>query len=150
MKNILLCFCLTLCLAACDPPIDSKLKIVNTSNQPVLIFYNTEGTNHSIRGLSLDYDPFHEIHRADTSRSYRDSVLVDSPDYLLPGDTVSANLGFGSWESHIGSGHLWVYVIEPETVLKNDWKNILEGKKWKEVHSLTLDQVKAKNWIVKL
>lgn len=80
----------------------------------------------------MDYNPFHEIHRADTIRGYRDSILLASPHYLLPGDTLSAELGVGSCESHIGNGHLWVYVIGPETVLKNDWKDIAEGQKWEK------------------
>lgn len=150
MKVILPGFCLLIGIWACDPPIDSKLKLVNTSDQPVLITYNAEGTNHTINGLSGEYNPFHDIKQADTTRGYQIGLLKDDPNYILPGDTIAAYLGPGKWESHIGTGKLWVYVFKPETVLSNDWDGIRMGQRWAKVYSLTLDQVKAKNWVISL
>lgn len=150
MRINLLWICILSVVWACDPPIDTKLKLVNASNKPVLITYNAEGTNHTINGLSGDYDPFHEIHQADTTRGYQSGLMKDNPNYILPGDTISAQLGTGRWENHIGNGKLWVYVFEPETVLNNDWDGMRLGQKWDKVYSLTLDQVKAKNWVISL
>jgi hypothetical protein len=150
MKIILLWLCLLFGVWTCDPPSDTKLKLINASNKPVLIAYNTEGTNHTINGLSGDYNPFHEIQQADTTRGYQIGLMKDNPDYILPGDTISAQLGTGKWENHIGNGKLWVYVFKPETVLSNDWDEIRMGQKWDKVYSLTLDQVRAKNWIINL
>lgn len=150
MKIILLWLCILFGVIACDPPIDTKLKLINASDKPVLIIYNTEGTNHTINGLSGDYNPFHEIQQADSTRGYQMGLMKANPDYILPGNTISAQLGVGKWENHIGNGKLWIYVFKPETVLSNDWDGIRMGQKWDKVYSLTLDQVKAKNWVISL
>jgi hypothetical protein len=150
MKPMLLLLCILFELLACDPAIDTKLKLINASNKPVLIMYNTEGKNHEIHGLSENYNPFHEIQQADSTRCYQARVMKDNPNYVLPGDTISAHLGVGKWENHIGNGKLWVYVFKPETVLNNNWDGIRLGQKWNKVYSLTLDQVKAKNWVISL
>jgi hypothetical protein len=150
MKLLLLLLCISFGVLACDPPTDTKLKLINASDKPVLIIYNTEGTNHDINGLSGDYNPFHEIQQADSTRGYKIGLMKDNPNYILPGDTISVHLGVGKWENHIGNGKLWVYVLKPETVLNNDWDGIRLGQKWNKVYSLTLDQVKAKNWVISL
>lgn len=152
MRAFLLWTCLLSCLQACvwDPPSDDKLRLINASNEPVLVCYNTEGTNHTINGLSGDYNPFHEIQQADTTRGYQRGLLRDSPEYIMPGNSISAQLGPGSWEGHIGNGKLWVYVFKPETVLNYDWDSIRMGQRWTKVYSFTLDQVKSMNWVISL
>ena len=152
MRIFLILICLLLDAQACvwDPPIDSKLKLINASNEPVLVYYNVEGTNHTVNGLSGDYNPFHEIQRADTTRGYQLGLLKDSPEYIVPGGSMQAHLGPGKWEGHIGNGKLWIYVFKPETVLKYDWDSIRMGQKWSKVYSLTLDQVEARDWFISL
>ena len=146
---ITLWLCLGLGIWACDPPIDTKLKLVNVSNEPILIFYAVDGRNYAENGLSA-YNPFQEIQQADTTRAYQSRLLEDNPNYVASGDTIRAQMGPGKWEGHIGSGKLWVYVFKPETVLNNDWDSIRMGQKWSKVYSLTLDQVEAKNWVISL
>lgn len=150
MKITPLWLCILVGVLACDPPTDTKLKLINASDKPVLIIYNTEGKNHDVNGMSGDYNPFHEIQQADSTRGYQIGLMKDNPNYILPGDTIAAHLGVGKWENHIGNGKLWVYVFKPETVLNNDWDGIRMGQKWDKVYSLTLDQVKAKNWVITL
>lgn len=102
-----------------------------------------------IDGL-FSFNPFYVIQQADTTRGYQAGLMKDDPNYILPGDAISAHLGVGKWENHIGNGKLWVNVSKPETILNNDWDGIRMGQKWDKVYSLTLDQVKAKNWVIKL
>ena len=77
MKVVLLWICLAFCLEACmEPPIDSKLKLVNASEKPFLVVYMVD-SNHDqrINGLS-NFNPFHVIQQADTTRGYQAGLLT--------------------------------------------------------------------------
>ena len=151
MKRIAYWVCLLYCLGACmDPPIDSKLKLINTSNRAMLVVYTVDDRSYqAINGLP-DYNPFQEIQQADTTRGYQAGLLKDNPKYIAPNDTISAHLGMGKWEAHIGQGKLFVYVFNPQTVLNTSWEAIRLGKKWDHVYSFTLDQVEAMDWAIRL
>lgn len=151
MKHIAYWVFLIYCSGACmNPPIDSKLKLINSSNRAMLVVYTVDDrSHHAINGLS-DYNPFQEIQQADTTRDYQAGLLKDNPKYIAPNDTISAHLGMGKWEAHIGKGKLWVYIFNPKLVLDNDWDSIRMGQKWDKVYSFTLDQVEDRNWVIRL
>ena len=135
-----------------DPAIDSKLKLINSSHKPVLIYYNTDGqiaTSYYVNGVP-PYNAFHEFQGADTTRGYQRGLMKDNPNYIAAGDTIAASLGMGSWEGHINDGKLRIYLFDPETVLKNEWKTLWVARKWSKTYSLTLEQVKARNWAIPL
>lgn len=152
MRLVLSLIGLLVCLQACvwDPPADRKLKLRNGSDKPVLVVYAVDDQSyHAINGLS-DYNPFHEFQEADTTRGYRAGLLEDNPNYIGPSHTISANLGMGQWEDHIGKGKLRVYLFNPKTVLNNDWDGIRIGKKWDKMYSFTLNQIETMNWVISL
>ena len=116
----------------------------------MLVVYTVDGRSHrAINGLD-DSNPFREIQEADIIQGYQAGLMEDNPNYIGPGNTISANLGTGSWEGHIGNGKLHVYRFSPNTVLNNDWDSIRIGKKWDKVSSYTLQQVEAMNWVISL
>lgn len=111
-----------------EPPIDSKLKLLNASEKPFLVVYTVD-RNHDqrINGLS-NFNPFHVIQLADTTRGYQAGLLKDDPTYLAPGQTMSARTAGGKWEDNIGKGRLRVYLFKPETILTTSWDEIRTEK----------------------
>jgi len=151
MKRIMYWVWLLGSLGACmDPAIDDKLKLTNGSKEPMLVVYTVDNGSYGvINGLPTN-NPFLEFQQADTTRGYQAGLLKDNPAYIGPGKTISAHLGMGSWEDHIGQGKLSVYIFNPQTVLHTSWESIRRGKKWDNVYSFTLDQVEAKDWAIRL
>ena len=153
MKDVLFWICLACCLQACmEPPIDSKLKLLNASKKPFLVVYTVDSDSYHdqrINGLS-SFNPFHVIQQADTTRGYQAGLLKDDPNYLAPGQQMSAHTGGGKWEDNIGRGKLKVYLFKPETVLTNSWDEIRSKKKWDRICVFTLEQVKTKDWVISL
>ena len=78
-----------------DPAVDNKLQLVNASGKPILVFYTVDSRNPISNGLP-DYNPFREIQEADSTRGYQVGLMKDNPNYIAPGDTISAHLGMGS------------------------------------------------------
>ena len=115
-----------------------------------MVYYAVDDQSyHAINGLS-SFNPFHVIQQADTTRGYQAGLLKDDPNYLAPGQQMSAHTGGSKWEDNIGSGKLRVYLFNPKTVLNNDWDSIRIGRKWDKMYSFTLNQVEAMDWVISL
>ena len=155
MRTLLLCLSSLFFSVTCsDPRNNFKLRLINTADRPVLVYYDTDADviishSYQVNGIP-PYNAFHEFQEADTTRGYQLGLMRDNPNYIDPGGTIYARLGQGSWEGHIGDSKLRIYLFDPSVVLANDWNKLWTGKKWSKSYSFTLGQVKARDWVIRL
>jgi hypothetical protein len=153
MKSLLLHLSLLFgTITRMDAAIDSKLRLVNTADKPILVYYTTDGqiaVSYQVTDIP-PHNAFHEFKDADTTRGYQRGLMKDNPNYIAPCGEIAASMGMGQWEGHIADGKLRIYLFDPETVLANDWDKLWINKKWTKAYAFTIEQVEARNWVIRL